>query len=150
MHVDAVSVHPYTSGGPSTPPANPDNVWIYNLGALTSLVQAAQRLGTLVSAHPVQTWVTEFGWDTNPPDPKGVPAQLEQRWVAETLYRSWHGGISVFNWYSLRDTPTASSFRTDGTVLRMPAGHLLRQAKAGRRRLPLSVRRLQIGQDTGR
>jgi hypothetical protein len=122
VHVDAVSVHPYTSGGPSTLPANPDNVWIDNLGALTSLVQAAQRLGTLVSAHPVQSWVTEFGWDTNPPNPKGVPAQLERRWVAETLYRGWRGGVSVFNWYSLRDTPIASSFEQMGLYFECPQG----------------------------
>jgi hypothetical protein len=108
VHADAWSVHPYTTGGPSTLPANPNNLWIDNLGSLTSLVQAAQRLGTLVSAQPVQTWVTEFSWDSNPPDPKGVPAALEQRWVAETLYRSWRAGVHVFTWYSLRDEQSAT------------------------------------------
>jgi hypothetical protein len=129
VNVDAVSVHPYTSGGPSTLPANPDNVWIANLGSLTSLAQAAQRLGTLVSAQPVQTWVTEFSWDSNPPDPKGVPAQLEQRWVAETLYRGWHGGISVFNWYSLRDSPLASSPEQGGLYFECPQGIYCDQPK---------------------
>jgi hypothetical protein len=103
IHADAWSVHPYTTGGPSTLPANLDNLWIENLGSLTTLVRSAQRLGTLVSAQPVQTWVTEFSWNSNPPDPKGVPAALEQRWVAETLYRSWHAGVRVFTWYALRD-----------------------------------------------
>ena len=109
VNVDAWSVHPYTSGGPSTLPANPNNVWISNLQSLTKLVQTAQRLGTLVSAHPVQTWVTEFSWDSNPPDPKGVPAALERRWVAETLYRAWGAGIGMFSWYALRDEPLGVS-----------------------------------------
>lgn len=107
--VDVWSTHPYTSGGPSTVPANPNNVWLSNLGTLVSTVRAAQSLGTLVSAHPAQTWITEFSWDSNPPDPKGVPVGLERRWVAEALYRSWAAGIGVFTWFSLGDEPLASS-----------------------------------------
>src|SRR6202023_4065510 len=85
VNVDVWSVHPYTSGGPSTQPANPDNVWIANLKSLTALVHAAQRVGTLVSMSPAQMWVNEFGWNSNPPDHGGAPVGLEQRWVAETL-----------------------------------------------------------------
>ena len=36
-----------------------------------------------------------------------------QRWVAETLYRSWQAGIGLFTWFSLRDDPiNVSSFQT--------------------------------------
>ncbi len=114
VHADVWSAHPYTTGGPSTPPANSDNLWIYNLGALTNLVKAAQRAGTLVSIQPVQTWVTEFSWDTNPPDPKGVPSALEQRWVSETLYKAWRAGYSVFTWYALQDEPIELAPRQAG------------------------------------
>jgi hypothetical protein len=103
VKADVWSVHPYTSGGPSTLPLNPDNVWIANLGTLTKLVRAAQRVGTLVAAQPVQTWVTEFSWGSSPPAPHGVPLSLERRWVAETLYRAWGAGISQFSWYELQD-----------------------------------------------
>jgi hypothetical protein len=122
VHADAWSVHPYTTGGPSTLPANPNNVWIKNLGALTSLVQSARRVGTLTSTQPVQTWVTEFSWDSDPPDPKGVPAVLEQRWVAETLYRSWRAGVRVFTWYSLRDEPIAISPQQAGLYFECSQG----------------------------
>lgn len=122
VHADAWSVHPYTTGGPSTQPANPNNVWIENLGSLSSLVRAAQRLGTLVSSQSVQTWVTEFSWDSNPPDPKGVPGALEQRWVAETLYRSWRAGVRVFTWYSLRDEPIETSSQQAGLYFECPQG----------------------------
>lgn len=122
VDADVWSVHPYTSGGPSTRSVNPDNVWIYNLSALTSLVKAAQRAGTLVSSHPVQTWVTEFSWDSKPPDPLGVPLRLEQRWVAETLYRSWRAGIDVFTWYALRDEPIQTSSEQAGLYFGCPQG----------------------------
>jgi hypothetical protein len=122
VNVDAWSVHPYTSGGPSTLPANPDNVWIANLQSLTKVVKAAQRLGTLVSAHPVQTWVTEFNWGSTPPAPAGVPIALEPRWVAETLYRSWSAGVSVFSWYALRDDKMDTDPEYGGLYFECPQG----------------------------
>lgn len=120
--VDVWSVHPYSSGSPTAQPANPNNVWIANLSALAATVRAAQRLGTLVSARTVQTWVTEFSWDSNPPDPKGVPMGIEQRWVAEALYRGWNAGMSVFTWFTLRDQPLAESPFQSGLYFACPAG----------------------------
>lgn len=122
VDADIWSVHPYTTGGPSTRSVNPDNVWIYNLGSLTSLVRAAQSAGTLVSAQPVQTWVTEFSWDSDPPNPGGVPLRLQQRWVAETLYRAWSGGVSVFTWYALRDEPLSTVSEQGGLYFNCPQG----------------------------
>jgi hypothetical protein len=122
LAADAWSVHPYTSGGPSTLPADPNNVWIRNLASLTKLVRSAQRLGTLVSARRVQTWVTEFSWDSNPPDPQGVPVRLQQRWVAEALYRGWAAGVSVFTWFTLRDKPLGTSLFQSGLYFACPAG----------------------------
>jgi hypothetical protein len=107
--VDVWSVHPYTSGGPSTKPANPNNIWIANLRSLSNVVQAAQRLGTLTSKHRAQTWVTEFSWDSNPPNPGGVPVALQGRWVSEAIYRGWQAGINVFTWFMLRDQSLESS-----------------------------------------
>ena len=56
--------------------------------------------------------MTEFGWDSAPADPKGVPLQLHARWVSEALYRMWYSGVSLVTWYRLRDGPrTARSVR---------------------------------------
>jgi hypothetical protein len=120
--VDVWSVHPYTSGGPSTKPANPNNIWIENLRSLSNVVQAAQRLGTLTSTHRAQTWVTEFSWDSNPPNPGGVPVALQGRWVAESLYRAWQAGINVFTWFTLRDEPLGSSMFQSGLYFACTAG----------------------------
>jgi hypothetical protein len=48
--------------------------------------------------------VTEFGWDTKPPDPKAVPLKLHARWVSESLYRMWRTGITLATWFQLRDS----------------------------------------------
>jgi hypothetical protein len=122
VDVDIWSVHPYTSGGPSTMPANRDNVWIANLQSLTSTVQAAQRLGTLDSPHPAQVWVSEFSWDSNPPDPHGVPIGLERRWVAEAIYRAWRANISMFTWFQLSDDPLNASLFQSGLYFFCPDG----------------------------
>ncbi|HEY2630956.1 MAG TPA: hypothetical protein VGI26_01090 [Solirubrobacteraceae bacterium] len=122
VNVDVWSVHPYTSGGPSTLPANRDNIWIADLSSLTSAVQAAQRLGSLASTRPAQVWVSEFSWDSNPPDPLGVPVGLERRWVAETLYRAWSAKISMFTWFRLSDDPQNISQFQSGLYFSCPGG----------------------------
>ncbi len=48
-------------------------------------------------------WITEFSWDSKPPDPGGLPMQILKRWTAEALYRAWSAGISHFFWFGLRD-----------------------------------------------
>lgn len=77
-----------------------------------------RRLGHVVSTDPVRFWVTEFGWDTNPPDPKEVPLRLHARWVAEALYRMWDAGVSLVTWYLLRDYPIAQKPYQSGLYLR--------------------------------
>jgi hypothetical protein len=122
VDVDVWSVHPYTSGGPSTLPANRKNIWIANLSSITATVRAAQELGTLVSSHPAQVWVSEFGWNSSPPTHSGVPLNLERRWVAETLYLAWRAEISVFTWFQLADEPVGSSPFQSGLYFFCPGG----------------------------
>ena len=54
---------------------------------MKTVLDAAVRAGHVVSKGPVRFWVTEFSWDSDPPDPGGIPASLEGRWVAEALYQ---------------------------------------------------------------
>jgi hypothetical protein len=67
------------------------------------LLKAAVKKGRVISSRPVAFWVSEFGWDTNPPDPHGVPLRLHARWVSEALFRMWRAGVSVVTWFLLRD-----------------------------------------------
>ncbi|MEP7180441.1 MAG: hypothetical protein ABI775_15240, partial [Pseudonocardiales bacterium] len=71
-HFDAWGVHPYTSGGPTHHAAGPDDVSLGDLPDVRRLLDAGVQAETIRSRRPVQLWATEFSWDSNPPDPRGV------------------------------------------------------------------------------
>ena len=60
---------------------------IQHLPQVQRLLGAARAAHHIVAARRPPLWVTEFSWDTNPPDPKAVPERLQARWVSEGLYR---------------------------------------------------------------
>jgi hypothetical protein len=106
VQFDVWSHHPYTSGGPTHRAGHPDSISLGDLRRLQRLLKSAVRQGRVAARGAVRFWVTEFGWDTAPSDPKGVPLALHARWVSEALYRSWSAGVSLFVWYRLRDGPS--------------------------------------------
>lgn len=103
---DIWSTHPYTTGGPTHHATNPDDVSLGDLPEMRALLDAAVKARKVVSRQPVRFWVTEFSWDTNPPDGYyALPIKLHARWVAEALYRMWQAGVSMVAWLQLRDAP---------------------------------------------
>jgi hypothetical protein len=119
-HFDAWAHHPYTSGGPNHHAFRPDDVSIGDLPEMKHLLDAAVRAGHVVSRQPMRFWVTEFGWDTSPPDPKGVPLREHARWVAEALYRMWQSGVSLVVWLQLRDNSMSEGVVQQGLYLKGP------------------------------
>jgi hypothetical protein len=109
VRFDIWSHNPYTSGGPTHHANLRDDISLPDLWKMRRLLDAAVRAGILKSTGPVGFWVTEFSWDTSPPDPKGVPEELHARWVAEALYRMWSQGVSLVTWFQLRDQPFTST-----------------------------------------
>jgi hypothetical protein len=109
VHFDAWAHNPYTNGGPTHRAYSADDVSLGDLPRMNALLRAAVRAGHVVSTHPVQFFVTEFSWDSNRPDPHGVPLRLEARWVAEALYQMWRSGVSLVTWFRLRDDPLTTS-----------------------------------------
>jgi hypothetical protein len=101
--------NPYTRGGPTWKAKGPGDVSISELPEMNALLEAATRQGTVVSHGPPGFWVTEFSWDTNPPDPMATPVTLQARWVSEALYRMWQAGVSAVVWYLLQDQPLKTS-----------------------------------------
>lgn len=105
VHFDIFDIHPYTTGGP-THTGGANDVELGDLGKLKDLLKAADRAGRIKgSFKSTPLWITEFGWDTNPPDPGGLAMKIATRWTAEALYRAWSAGINDFFWFSLRDFP---------------------------------------------
>jgi hypothetical protein len=103
---DVWTHHPYSNNGPYGHAKSSDGVELGDLPKMYALLRTAQRLGAIVSAQPVQLWVTEVGWNSNAPNSKGVPMQLETRWVAESMYQMWKCGVAVGTWFLLEDMPT--------------------------------------------
>ena len=102
-HFDIWSHHPYTSGGPTHHALSPLDVSMGDLPKMRRLLRAAIRAGHIVSRKRPKWWITEFSWDTDPPDPKAVPMKLHKRWVAHAMYRAWQNGVSAFVWFQIRD-----------------------------------------------
>ncbi len=118
VHLDIWSHHPYTSGGPAHHAVKPDDVSLGDLPKMKALLMAAYRAHHVVTTAKPGFWVTEFSWDTNPPDPKAVPIKLQSRWTAEALYVMWKVGITVVTWLELRDDPYPALATQSGLYFR--------------------------------
>jgi hypothetical protein len=114
VHLDIWSHHPYTSGGPTHQANGNDDVSLGDLGEMRQLLQREISAHRAVSTRRIRFWVTEFSWDTDPPDPEGVPLALQARWTAEALYRIWAAGIDTVVWFRIRDEPLRTSFYQSG------------------------------------
>jgi hypothetical protein len=112
VHFDVWSHHPYTFGGPFGHASHPDDVELGDLPRMRALLRAGVRLHHVVSAHPVQFWVTEFGWDTNPPRRHAASLGLASRWTAESLYQMWRSGVSLVTWFDLQDRKSPSPYQS--------------------------------------
>ena len=96
--------NPFTTGGPSHKSAGPDDVSLGDLPKMAKLLKAAKRARRIkTSSRSVPFWVTEFSWDSAPPDPGGLPMRILTRWTSEAMYRSWQAGVTNFFWLTLRD-----------------------------------------------
>jgi hypothetical protein len=115
---DIWSHHPYTSGGPTRHAIRADDVSLGDLPEMRALLNAAVKAGHVRSSRPVEFWVTEFGWDSSPPDPKGIPSWLHARWMSEGLYRMWKAGVSYVAWIQLRDLPFPEHYMQAGLYFR--------------------------------
>jgi len=109
---DVWTHHPYSDTGPFGQATASGGVELGDLPKMKSLLQTAQNLGAISSAKPVQLWVTEIGWSSNPPNTKGVPIGLETRWVAETYYQMWKSGVTLGTWFLLQDLPRSTPYQS--------------------------------------
>lgn len=103
LEFDVWSQHPYTSGDARHSANSPHDVSLGDIPEVVRLLRAAERAGRIKAARRVRFWVTEFSWDSKPPDPYGVPDRLLTRWVAEALHELWHHGVELVTWFQVRD-----------------------------------------------
>jgi hypothetical protein len=101
---DVWAVHPYTTGAPTHFPARPDNMSVAALPRMVKLLKAARKAKRLQgSGSTTPLWATEFSWDSSPPDPGGLPPNLQTRWVAQAMYIMFRSDVRTMFWFGLRD-----------------------------------------------
>lgn len=103
VRFDIFAIQPYTTGGP-THKGKANDVQIGDLGKLRALLRAAESAKRIKGAkRRVPLWITEFSWDSKPPDPGGLPMKTLVRWTAEAMHGAWSAGVGNFFWFSLND-----------------------------------------------
>jgi hypothetical protein len=106
LRADGFAIHPYGfSLPPDGEPQLRDNVTLAGIPRLAALLAALQRRGRI--AGPLPIFVTELGWETNPPDPyRGVPPEVQAHYLSQSLAMAWRAPeVRMTAWYLLRDIP---------------------------------------------
>jgi hypothetical protein len=110
---DGWAHHPYS---PRVPPdrgdPQPDTATLADMGRLTSLLTRLHTAGRTEKRLPL--YITEFGYETNPPDPTQPVTLADQaRWLPEAEAIAHHTpGVRGFAQFLLRDLPAVDDFQT--------------------------------------
>jgi hypothetical protein len=110
VHFDILSDHPIAVGAPTQSATSPLDVTTPDLGRLTKVVEKAEDVKRVLPAGKKPLWVTEFWYDSNPPDPSGIPVAQQARWYEQDLYLFWKQGAEVAIALQLRDAPEGKSY----------------------------------------
>jgi hypothetical protein len=147
-HFDIAALNAINAHGPTVHALNKDDISTPDLGRLKRILTKARKSGRSQPAGRKPLWVTEFWWDSNPPDPQGVPTRQQAAWLEQALYLFWKQGAKAALWFQIRDAAPdpdfASTFQTglfqlDGSP--KPAFHAFRFPFVADR---LSKRRVRI------
>ena len=66
------------------------------------MLRAAESVGALPGGHPV--WVTEFWWDSNPPNSVGAPRTYRRPGIEQPPFLFWKAGASAAVNFQVGDT----------------------------------------------
>ncbi len=111
--IDGFAYHPHSiKASPSTPSAHTDDANIADLGKLEKTLDAVQRTRGFTTPTGARTplHLTEFGYQTSPPDPyDGIPRTRQSRWLQEAAYIAWRDPrVRTLVQYEWQDEPTKS------------------------------------------
>jgi hypothetical protein len=113
LKATAYAHHPYTKkGAPTVKPGSPDEITIANIGTLGAVLDSvsAQSGGKIPQALPIL--LTEFGYESNPPDPRNGVSLLRQaqfNQLAEFLAYN-DPRVAGTTQFQLRDAPPLTQY----------------------------------------
>ena len=88
LRADGFALHPYSQEtAPAALDPAADRVQIGELAKLTSLLAELERRGRF--AQPLPLHLTEYGYQTDPPDPGRISQRLAGRYQGQALWLGW-------------------------------------------------------------
>lgn len=112
LRADGFAMHPYSRR--TTPGANDpakDRVQLGELYKLTTLLRQLREGGRL--AKPLSLYITEYGYETDPPDPTGVDPATEARFAGDALLLAWRTPeVRSFPQFLLQDLTPLSNHQS--------------------------------------
>jgi hypothetical protein len=99
---DDYAVDPYDVGSPTTHAGVANDISLPDLHKLTAVVRKAVRAGH-APGGPKHLWVTEFSYESKPPNPYALSLAKQARWLEQSFYIMWQQHVQVAVWYLLRD-----------------------------------------------
>jgi hypothetical protein len=119
---DVYAHHPYSRNNVTSPTTIPrGRANQVSLGNIKDLFAELTRL----YGKRKKLWITEYGYQTNPPDPAGVSLARQAQWMrlAHTIARR-HPRIELFLWFLVQDEADVTKWQTglvDSAGVRKPA-----------------------------
>jgi hypothetical protein len=107
---DVLAHHPYSVGAPTRKALNDDDVSIPDLDKLIEPLRAAEKAKRALPAIKHRVWVTEVSYDSDPPDPDGVPETRHAGYLAQTFAILARQGVDTIIWFQIRDQAPEPSF----------------------------------------
>jgi hypothetical protein len=105
LAADGYAHHPYSLGHPpATASVNPGDVPLADAGRLERLLDALHGAHRFTTDLPL--YETEYGYETNPPDPFGaISLQDQARFIGWSTFLAWRDpGTRMFAQFLLRDS----------------------------------------------
>jgi hypothetical protein len=113
FHASGFADHPYPYGLPpdKASPGGPDDTDLAQIPNLESLLDRVNHIYGSSTRFPI--WSTEFGYETNPPNPVTVPMKTAALYLNWAEYLTWSNPrIKSYDQYLLNDPPTTTGFTT--------------------------------------
>jgi hypothetical protein len=105
-----IAYHPYSLYGGLRGATRTDEAKIATLGRLTKTLDAIARRGKLPRRLPV--WITEFGFQTNPPDRLGYRLSRASAFMDESEWLAFRNRrVRSYSQYQLRDDPLSAPWQ---------------------------------------
>jgi hypothetical protein len=102
LKFDAWAHHPY----PTNPSSTPSQLLKWPNVSLKSLPQFETSLNTWFKRKSTPIWITEYGYQTRPPDTFGVPWATQAQYVSQAIaLAKGYPFVSMFIWFVYQDDP---------------------------------------------